>query len=158
MAIERKTHSVAPNGMLDGASCANMQTANYMTSCCMEEEVITDVVTDISDVIQLVMYHDVREVPSSGMYANNVNAAYVENFIMSFCKTKREHLERLQQELIPMDVIKLIVAKGAPRDCRSEILSIIMSKSWNDLAKEFIQKVGDQEDFPQMLTATMRKD
>lgn len=145
------------NGMFDGAMCADMQTANYMTSCCMEEDVITDVVTGIRDIIQLVMYHDVREVPCNGMYAGGVNTAYVENFLMAFCKAKREHFDRLQKELIPMDVIKLIVAKGAPRECRSELLSIIMSKSWDKLAKEFIIKVGDQEDFPQMLVASMRK-
>lgn len=157
MAIGRRAGAM-PNGMIDGAMCANMQTANFMTSCCMEEEVITDVVTDINDIIQLIMYHEVKEIPCNGMYANNINPAYVENFLMSFCKTKREHFDRLQQELIPMDFIKLIVAKGAPRDCKSEIMSIIMTRSWDKLAKEFITKVGDQEDFPQLLIAQIRKD
>lgn len=155
MAIRR---SSTPNGMLDGAMCANMQTANYMTNCCMEEAVITDVVPGINDCIQLIMYHEVKEVPCNGMYAGNVNPAYVENFLMSFCKTKREHFDRLQKELIPMDMIKLIVAKGCPRDCKDEIMAVIIKKSWNELEKAFIEKVGDQEDFPQMLTATIRKD
>lgn len=155
MAIKKP--GMVANGMFDGANCANMQTSNYMTNCCMEEDVIRDVVIGL-DQLDLVMFHDVKEVPCNGMYAGGGNPAYVENFLMSFCKTKREHLERLQAELIPMDVIKLIVAKGAPRDCRAEIMSIIMTKSWNDLAKEFIIKVGDQEDFPQMLVAQIRKD
>lgn len=149
--------SGSPNGMLDGARAAHMQTANFMTDCCMEADVITDVVTGINDVIHLIMNGEVKEIPSSGLYQGGLNTAYVENYIMSFCETKRKHLELLQQELIPMDFIKLIVAKGAPRDCRSEFLSIIMTKSWNDLAKEFILKVGDQEDFPQMLTAHMHE-
>lgn len=153
-----KKSSVVANGIFDGANCANMQTANFMTNCCMEEDVISDVVTDLGDQLNLVMYHDVKEVPSTGIYAGGSNLAYVENFLMSFCKAKREHLERLQNELIPMDVIKLIVAKGAPKNCRAEIMSIIMTKSWNDLAKEFVIKVGDQEDFPQMLVAQISKD
>lgn len=154
--IRKKTG--APNGMLDGARAANMQTANYMTDCCMEEDVITDVVTGISDCIMLIMNGDVKEIPSSGMYANGANKAYVENFIISFCETKRKHLELLQQEFIPIDVIKLIVAKGAPKACRLEFLSIIMTKSWKELAPEFIEKVGDQEDFPQLLQAQLRLD
>lgn len=146
-----------PNGLIDGARCANMQTANYMTDCCMEEEVIVDIMNrEIDDCIYQIMQGDVKEIPSTGMYANGMNTAYVENFIMSFCEAKRKHLELLQRELIPMDVIKLIIAKGAPRECRAEFLSIIMTKSWNDLAKEFVIKVGDQEDFPQMLMAQLR--
>ncbi len=147
-----------PNGLMDGARAASMQSANYMTDCCMEEEVIRDVVKGIDDVLVLIMTGDVKEIPSGGVYANGMNTAYVENYIMSFCEAKRKHLELLQKELIPMDVIKLIVAKGAPRDLRAEFLSIIMTKSWNNLAKEFIIQVGDQEDFPQMLQAQIRYD
>ncbi|MFI3254946.1 MAG: hypothetical protein R3Y63_11530 [Eubacteriales bacterium] len=141
------------NGLLEGARAANMQTANYMTDCCMEEDVIRDVVSDIDDCIDFILTGEVREIQSGGMYANGVNSAYVENYIMAFCEAKRHHLELLQQELIPMDFIKLIVAKGAPKDCRSEFLSIIMTKSWKDIAPEFVRIVGDQEDFPQMLQA-----
>lgn len=145
-----------PNGMIDGARCANMQTANYMTDCCMEEEVIRDVVKDIDDCIYHIMNGEVKEIPSTGMYAGGLNKAYVENFLMTFCEAKRKHLELLQQELIPMDVIKLIIQKGAPRDCRAEILAIIMSKSWTSLSPELVLKVGDQEDFPQLLLAQLR--
>lgn len=148
-----------PNGMIDGARSANMQTANYMTDCCMEEEVIVDVLNrKIDDSLYLIMKGDVKEIPSTGIYENGQNAAYVENFIMAFCEAKHAHLKLLQRELIPMDVIKLILAKGAPRECRTEFLSIIMTKSWNDLAKEFVLKVGNQEDFPQMLQAQIRLD
>ncbi len=155
--IKRRTN--LPNGMIDGARCAHMQTANFMTDCCMEEDVITDVLDrKIDDCLYQIMKGDVKEIPPTGMYQNGMNPAYVENFIMSFCEAKRKHLELLQRELIPMDVIKLIIAKGAPRDCRAEFLSIIMTKSWNEVAKEFILKVGDQEDFPQMLQAQLRLD
>lgn len=157
MATGKRT-GVTLNGLMDGALCANMQTANYMTNCCMEEGVICDVVTGINDVIKLVMYHEVKEVPCNGMYANNVNPAYVENFLMSYCSTKREHFDRLQKELIPMDVIKLIINKGAPRDCRQELMNVIMQSTWDKLDKELVTKVGDQEDFPQMLTAQVRRD
>lgn len=153
---KRSLNKNIPNGMLDGARAANMQTANFMTDCCLEADVITDVVTEINDCVYLIMNGDVKEVPCTGMYAEGINKAYVENYIMSFCETKRKHLELLQNELIPMDFIKLILAKGAPRDCRTEFLSIIMTKSWNDLADEFILKVGNQEDFPQMLQAHLR--
>lgn len=153
-----KKRTNMPNGLLDGARAACMQTANYMTDCCMEEDVIRDVVTDINDCITQIMNGDVKDIPSNGMYAGGTNSAYVENYIMSFCEAKRKHLELLQQELIPMDVIKLIIAKGCPRECRTEFLSIIMTKSWGNLAKEFIKQVGDQDDFPQMLVAHMRTD
>ncbi len=158
MINKRVSNKSMPNGLLDGARAASMQTANFMTDCCLEADVITDVVTTISDCIHLIMNGDVKDVPCQGMYAGGLNNAYVENYIMSFCETKRKHLELLQKELIPMDFIKLILAKGAPRDCRTEFLSIIMTKSWNDLAPEFVAKVADQEDFPQMLQAQLRSD
>lgn len=147
-----------PNGLLDGIRAANMQTANYMTDCCMEEEVIRDVVQGIDDCLLHIFRGDVKEVPPSGLYQGGSNTPYVENFLMGFCEEKRRHLELLQQELIPADVIKLIIAKGTPAQCRSDLLSIIMTKSWNDLAKEFIIKVGDQEDFPQILLVQIRAD
>lgn len=153
-----KNSNLQPNGMIDGALCANMQTANFMTDCCMEEDVIRDVVKDINETINLIMFHDVREIPCNGMYANGINTPYVENFLMSFCRTKRDHFDRLQRELIPMDFIKLIVIKGAPRDCRADLMQIIMTKSWNDIPKDIILKVGDQEDFPQMLQASIHKE
>ncbi len=145
------SRNAAPNGLFDGGRAASMQTANYMTDCCMEEEVIRDVVTDLKDCIHLIMRGDVKEIPTNGQYIGGTNNAYVENYMMSFCKSKRTHFQLLQRELIPMDVIRLIVLKGAPKDCRDEVWDIIMSKSWTNLDKDFINKVANQEDFPQML-------
>lgn len=142
-----------PGGLTDGARAASMQTANYMTDCCMEEEVIRDVVTDINDCILQIMRGDVKDIPCSGMYMGGSNNAYVENYIMAFCKSKRIHMELLQKELIPMEVIRLIVMKGAPKELREDFLNIILAKSWMSIPKDFVLKVGNQEDFPQMLQA-----
>lgn len=137
--------------MLDGAKTASMQTANYMTDCCIEEDVIRDVVTDLKSCMHLILKGDIKEIPCNGQYMGGVNNTYVENFIMAFCSSKRNHFDRLQKELIPMDLIRLIILKGCPRDCREEFLQVIMSKSWKDLDDAFVMKVGNQEDFPQML-------
>lgn len=149
--------TMPPNGMLDGARCANMQTANFMTDCCMEEDVIRDVVKDIDDCLYHIMNGEVKEVPTTGMYVGGINKVYVEGFIMTFCQAKRKHLELLQQELIPMDVIRLIIQKGMPRDCREDFWSIIMGKTWTSIPPELVLKTGDQEDFPQTLQAQLRK-